>query len=48
VGLNPDAADNNVYLVADTRGGCLSGRWVYSTFVGPVSGGTFTATPVVR
>ena len=40
--LNPDMADNNVTLVADTASEGLHGIWSFSTFVGEVNRGTFS------
>jgi hypothetical protein len=46
IDLNPDMADNNVTLVADTGYYSLAGTWHFSTFVGEVNRGTFEANRV--
>lgn len=43
INLNPDMADNNVILVADTSYHRLLGTWHYSTFAGEVNRGAFEA-----
>ncbi|MCA9727048.1 MAG: hypothetical protein R3E12_19455 [Candidatus Eisenbacteria bacterium] len=46
--LNPGWADNNVTLVGTIapQVGDLTGTWQYSSFVGPVSAGSFAAQPL--
>jgi hypothetical protein len=47
IGLNPNWADNNVYLsgtFADDRYEKLQGEWSYSSFLGLVASGDFVAT----
>jgi hypothetical protein len=47
INLNPDWADNNVFLAGGFSGerfADFEGTWSYSTFVGPVAGGNFKAT----
>ncbi len=41
--LNPTNADHNVLLFAVVDGNGYSGRWEWSTIVGPQSAGTFSA-----
>lgn len=46
INLNPDWADNNVFLSGSFSGeqfGDFEGTWSYSTFIGHTNGGTFTA-----
>lgn len=43
INLNPNTADNNVFLNGKFENGELRGTWTYSTFVGPTTKGTFTA-----
>ena len=42
--LNPQWADNNVYLVGQARGATIRGDWTRSTLRGATEGGRFTAT----
>ena len=44
IDLNPGWADNNVFLVARPVDGGWNGEWSWSTLVGPVEHGTFTAS----
>lgn len=41
--LNPEFADNNVFLIGEVSGDNYTGRWDYSTFIGSTNYGTFTA-----
>ena len=44
INLNPGWADNNVFLLARPANGGWQGEWSWSTIVGPVEHGTFTAS----
>lgn len=41
--LNPDAADNNVFLYGSIGGGAFRGSWSYSGFAGVLNEGSFEA-----
>jgi hypothetical protein len=43
VNLNPNWADNNVFLQGTIDDGRISGKWMWSTFVGNTAEGTFEA-----
>lgn len=43
INLNPDYADNNVFLSGILKNNEYTGTWTYSTFAGPVNQGTFEA-----
>jgi hypothetical protein len=43
INLNPGWADNNVFLSGSFDKDRFSGTWMWSTFVGPTSEGTFEA-----
>jgi len=46
VDLNPQYQDNNVFLEGRVmEAGRIDGYWSFSTLVGPVSSGSFVATP---
>jgi hypothetical protein len=46
INLNPGWADNNVFLQGTVSSDRISGRWMWSTFIGPTAEGTFEATRV--
>lgn len=48
VNLNPEWADNNVYLYGRIADGVYRGRWDYSTFIGSVRTGTFEAVKMYQ
>ncbi len=41
--LNPNMVDNNVFLNGTITDGAYAGRWGWSTFIGPTTGGRFEA-----
>jgi len=43
ISLNPDIVDNNIQLSGIFLNGEISGKWVWSTFVGITNHGFFTA-----
>jgi hypothetical protein len=43
INLNPQMADNNVFLEGILTGDSLNGSWNWSTFIGITNSGTFTA-----
>jgi hypothetical protein len=43
INLNPNWADNNIFLNGRFVNGELKGDWHFSTFVGPTTKGTFVA-----
>lgn len=43
VNLNPDWVDNNVVLNGTRLGNRIDGTWMWTTFAGPWTGGTFNA-----
>lgn len=43
INLNPNFADNNVFLNGIFKKDTLKGQWMYSTFVGATNWGKFTA-----
>ena len=46
INLNPGWADNNVFLQGTVSPDSITGRWMWSTFVGPTAEGTFRAMRV--
>lgn len=44
INLNPEWADNNVFLDGKMEGNRIVGKWNWSTFAGSTSGGAFEAT----
>ncbi|MBI3578064.1 MAG: hypothetical protein HY089_01470 [Ignavibacteriales bacterium] len=46
INLNPGWADNNVFLNGKIENGKITGKWSWSTFIGPTSEGNFEATGV--
>lgn len=42
INLNPNWADNNIFLNGKFQKGELTGDWHFSTFAGPTTKGTFT------
>lgn len=42
--LNPEMADNNVFLHAIVDGNAIMGNWTWSTITGPRTEGLFTAS----
>ena len=47
INLNPGWADNNVFLQGTVFSDSITGRWMWSTFVGPTAEGKFRAIKVV-
>ncbi len=43
VGLNPQFADNNVYLDGILNNQTISGKWEWVSFIGPTNSGKFEA-----
>ena len=43
INLNPQMADNNVFLEGILTGDSLNGNWNWLTFIGITNSGTFTA-----
>ncbi|HIA79365.1 MAG TPA: hypothetical protein EYO07_04300 [Candidatus Marinimicrobia bacterium] len=43
INLNPQMADNNVFLEGILAGDSINGNWNWSTFIGITNSGTFTA-----
>ena len=43
INLNPQMADNNVFLQGKLMDDVYKGEWMWSTFIGPTTGGRFTA-----
>ena len=43
INLNPSWVDNNVFLQGTMDGSRMSGKWMWSTFVGSTAEGTFEA-----
>ena len=43
INLNPQMADNNVFLEGVLAGDSINGNWNWSTFIGITNSGTFTA-----
>jgi hypothetical protein len=46
INLNPGWADNNVFLQGTVSSDRITGRWMWSTFIGPTAEGTFEAMRV--
>lgn len=46
INLNPGWADNNVFLNGKIENGTITGKWSWSTFIGPTSEGPFDAKEV--
>ena len=46
INLNPGWADNNVFLQGTVSSDRITGRWMWSTLIGPTAEGTFEATLV--
>lgn len=44
INLNPDYADNNVFITGNLIQDSFNGDWGFSTIAGGVNGGTFIAT----
>lgn len=44
INLNPGWADNNVFLQGTVSSDSITGRWMWSTFIGPTAEGSFIAT----
>lgn len=43
INLNPGWADNNVFLQGTVSSDRITGRWMWSTFIGPTAEGPFEA-----
>jgi hypothetical protein len=43
INLNPGWADNNVFLLGTVSSDRITGRWMWSTLIGPTAEGTFQA-----
>jgi len=43
INLNPEWADNNVFLEGTIDGNKITGNWVYSGFGGVMNHGTYSA-----
>jgi hypothetical protein len=43
INLNPDYADNNVFLSGIIDGDRMTGNWTWSGFAGPIATGSFSA-----
>lgn len=41
--LNPNMADNNVFLSGNMNGDRITGSWTWSGFAGPIASGSFSA-----
>jgi hypothetical protein len=46
IDLNPGWADNNVFLQGTVSSDRFTGRWMWSTIIGPTADGTFEAVRV--
>jgi hypothetical protein len=46
INLNPGWVDNNVFLQGTLSSDRITGRWMWSTFIGPTADGTFEAMNV--